>query len=429
MRPGGFNAETRVSRAPPTQLIRTRTIWFWQEVQPNFFLLGPGSGVAPAAGAPLLTSCFTRVVGCLSRSSVDGRIVAAAGGESCAESSYVLGWFLSASGPRALGCLAMAGSQWRAASRRAPMVNVRFPSARRRRGARGPVLKGRRRHPRRGCRPHGTARPGRRRAWSSPGPALPEPARDRGLVRPRGGGVAVPRGHGVTGRRGRGAAAWRKPGRPTRHPPAGRPGAGGARPRRAVAMPGASAGRGALTWAAGGGAVALDVVAMEWPRSGGCRYGAFASPRYRVSARRSTGPRWCASASCRCDAGWQRGARGADLGGRGVGRWRWMPWPWSGRGPADAATASRRYGVTAPPRHRAAASPRHRAAALPRCPRVNGWGSRRRSWRGGSGCRSARDPGGARTRGVGTRPVLSARGPFVGAAAGRGAPDPRPGTA
>ncbi len=261
MRPGGFNAETRVSRAPPTQLIRTRTIWFWQEVQPNFFLLGPGSGVAPAAGAPLLTSCFTRVVGCLSRSSVDGRIVAAAGGESCAESSYVLGWFLSASGPRALGCLAMAGYQWHAASRRAPMVNVRFP--------------------RRAVVAAHAAR-------SSQGAPAPPPARSFGLVErlgPEGAGLPVlPRPSvpgartgpgpcpaagrrccgatgrrccGAMGRRGRGAAARREPGQPTRHPPADRPGPGGARRRRAGAMPGGSGARGALAGAAGGRGVGV----------------------------------------------------------------------------------------------------------------------------------------------------------------------------
>ncbi|MDP9611820.1 hypothetical protein JOF35_004097 [Streptomyces demainii] len=308
MRPGGFNAETRVSRAPPTQLIRTRTIWFWQEVQPNFFLLGPGPGVAPTAGAPLLTSCFTRVVGCLSRSSVDGRIVAAAGGESCAESSYVLGWFLSASGPRALGCLAMAGYQWHAASRRAPMVNVRFPrravvaahAARSSRGA-GAI-------PGAVVRPRGTARPGRR--WA---PRLPPAQRSRsphGTGALSGRGAAVLRGHGAAVLRGHEAAG------PRGHGAAGRRG----------------------------------------------RSAAGAGPADEAPVRRSAGPRWCASASCRCDAGWQRGAGRAGGGGRGSGRWCWTSCPWSDRGAASADTAPLRL-----PRHRAC-----RVTASPRCPRVNG---------------------------------------------------------
>lgn len=43
------------------QLIRTRTIWFWQGVRLNFFVISPPAGVVPAAGTPLLTSYFPQV--------------------------------------------------------------------------------------------------------------------------------------------------------------------------------------------------------------------------------------------------------------------------------------------------------------------------------------------------------------------------------
>ncbi len=138
-----------------------------------------------------------------------------------------------------------------------------------------------------------------------------------------------------------------------------------------------------------------------------------AGPADEAPVRRSAGPRWCASASCRCDAGWQRGAGRAGGGGRGPGRWCWTSCPWSDRGAAGADTAPLRL-------------PRHRAC------RVTAVSSRERiGVRVPITARGVRVPVGA---GPGRRPdarasahpLCSARGAFVGTAPGRGAPDPRP---